>query len=600
MRVPATLVDDLLRLVGETIILTGQIHERVHRTVDQARSMGNQFKLLQQLGGELEQLIDLQELSLPRQRAAGHTQFDPLELDQYNELHTVSRRLVEVATDAREMSRAVDEHLVSLNDMLTDQGRLNRENQQAVLDIRMVAVRNIVPRIQRSVRQASRAAGKQIEFECLGADTMMDSNLINDLVDPLMHVLRNAVDHGIEPETQRREIGKDPIGRIRMEFQREGNQILVCCQDDGAGLDWARIRQVAEERGLVSEGQVLTEVELCQLILRPNFSTRTTTTQLSGRGIGLDAVLTSIARLGGSLNIESETGKGCRIEIRLPLTLVSTHALLVRATNHVLAISSRGIEQILHPGDGEKGRIGDEPIYKVGDEIYPATTLAALLGLPADRRTAERGESPVLVVQSETGRHAIFVDAVMDSRDLVIKSLGKYLPRLRGIAGATILGDGSVAPVMDLPELLRTPARGVAEGAQPEVAADLVVEPALPNALIVDDSLSARRSLAQFIGASGFRVRTARDGLEAIELINVNRPDLLLVDLEMPRMNGLEFTTHIRSQPATRELPVIMITSRSTDKHRQQAKTAGVNRYLTKPFSEDELMGYVQELCGGS
>jgi chemosensory pili system protein ChpA (sensor histidine kinase/response regulator) len=188
----------------------------------------------------------------------------------------------------------------------------------------------------------------------------------------------------------------------------------------------------------------------------------------------------------------------------------------------------------------------------------------------------------------------------MDSRDLVIKSLGKYLPKLRGIAGATILGDGSVAPVMDLPELLRTPARGIAEGAHPEAAEDLAAGPALPSALVVDDSLSARRSLAQFIGDSGFRVRTARDGLEAIELINVTRPDLILVDLEMPRMNGLELTTHIRSQSSIRELPVIMVTSRSTEKHRQQAKAAGVNRYLTKPFSEDELMGYVQELCGGS
>ena len=600
VRVPATLVDDLLRLVGETIILTGQIHERVQRSISQARGMGDQFKLLQQLGGELEQLIDLRNISLPRQGAAGNTQFDPLELDQYNELHTVSRRLVEAATDAREMSRSVDEHLIDLNDMLADQARLNRENQQAVLHTRMVAAQNIMPRIQRSVRQASRAAGKRIDFECLGADTMMDSDVINDLVDPLMHVLRNAVDHGVEPETQRTEAGKDPVGRIRMEFQREGNQVLVRCQDDGAGLDWAKIRQAAEERGLVSEGQALTEVELCQLILRPNFSTRTTTTQLSGRGIGLDAVQTSIARIGGSLNIESETGKGCRIEIRLPLTLVSTHALLVRTTDHVLAISSRGIEQIMHPSAGETGRIGGAPTYQIGDEVYPVTTIAALLGLPADRRTTERGESPVLLVQSETGRHAIFVDAVMDSRDLVIKSLGKYVPRLRGIAGATILGDGSVAPVMDLPELLRTPARGVAEDAQPEVAADLVVGPALPNALVVDDSLSARRSLANFIGDSGFRVRTARDGLEAIKLINVTRPDLLLVDLEMPRLNGLELTTHIRAQSSTRELPVIMITSRSTDKHRQQAKAAGVNRYLTKPFSEEELMGCVQELCGAS
>ncbi|MDX1529027.1 MAG: response regulator, partial [Gammaproteobacteria bacterium] len=430
---------------------------------------------------------------------------------------------------------------------------------------------------------------------------MMDSDVINDLVDPLMHMLRNAVDHGIEEEADRISAGKDAEGKIRLEFQREGNHVLVRLSDDGAGLDWARIREVAASRKLIGEGQALTEAELCQLILRPNFSTRPAATQLSGRGIGLDAVRSSIARLGGSLSVRSETGKGCRFEMRLPLTLVSTHALLVRARDRLLAVSNRGVEQILHPGSGEERRNGEEHTFSIGDEVYPATTLASIIGLAHDRKNNGSDASPVMIVQSENGPKAVFVDSIVDSRDLVIKSLGRYIPKLRGIAGATILGDGSVTPVLDLPELLRMPAASGfrMDALQEETEFTESVESGLPYALVVDDSLSARRALAQFIGDSGFEVGTARDGLEAIDLINAKRPDVVLLDLEMPRMNGLELTTHIRANSTTRGLPIVMITSRSTEKHRRQALAAGVNRYLTKPYSEEELIGCVETLCRG-
>jgi chemotaxis protein histidine kinase CheA len=602
VRVSAKVVDELLRLMGEIIILTSQLHERVQRGVAQSRALQRQNVMLQQLGAELEQIIDLRDIALPRQRGAGPVEFDPLEMDQYNELHTVSRRLVEAATDSREMGRELEADLSTLNEMLTQQGRLNRETREAVMHARMVAVKTIIPRLQRSVRQASRAATKQVVLECLGADTMMDSNVINDLVDPLMHLLRNAVDHGIEDETERIGAGKDPQGRIRLEFQREGNHVLVRCSDDGAGLDWVKIREVAASCKLVSEGQTLTEAELCQLVLRPNFSTRPAATQLSGRGIGLDAVRSSITRLGGSFSLHSETGKGLRFEMRLPLTLVSTHALLVRTRGRLLALSNRGVEQILHPGSGEESREGDSHTFSVGDEIYPATTLASIIGLGKERKENGSEVVPVLIVQSENGTRAVFVDSILESRDLVIKDLGRYIPKLRGIAGATILGDGSVTPVLDLPELLRTPGPAGFDIAPLEERNETAqaVGSGLPYALVVDDSLSARRMLAQFIGDSGFEVGMARDGLEAIDLINAKRPDLVLLDLEMPRMNGLELTSHIRANSTTRQLPIVMITSRSTEKHRQQAMAAGVDHYVTKPFSEEELLGCVESLCRGN
>ena len=596
VRIPAPLVDDLLRLVGETIILTGQVQERLSVTERETQNMRKQYTLVQQLGQEMEELIDLQDLSLPQQRVVGDETFDALEFDQYNELHTCSRRLVEAATDTREVGRSIEEHLSALSDMLSDQSRLNRENQEAVLKTRMVAVQTIVPRLQRSVRQASRLTGKDVALRCIGSDTLMDSDVLGRLLDPLMHILRNSVDHGIESHSEREQAGKNTTGEIRVEFQREGNHIIVRCADDGGGLDFEAIREAAKARDMLGDNEQPPDEELTQLILRPNFSTRTEATQLSGRGIGLDAVNMQVAGLGGSLRLQSEAGQGCQVIMRLPLTLISTHALLVRVTSHVIAVATRGVEQVLHPDAGKLSHFGDQTTYRMVDAVYPCTSLARLLGLPGERRTADRERCPALLVQADNGLNVVLVDTVSDSRELVIKSMGKHLPKIRGLAGATILGDGSVTPVLDLPELLREPSRRAAE--RPTKPGDATgIDVTMPYALVVDDSLSARRSLAQFMTDSGFQVRTARDGLDAVKIMQSRQPDLLLVDLEMPRMNGLELTHHVRANNETRDVPVIMITSRSTDKHRRQAKAAGVTQYVTKPYAEDELMEHVYAVC---
>ncbi len=282
--------------------------------------------------------------------------------------------------------------------------------------------------------------------------------------------------------------------------------------------------------------------------------------------------------------------------MRLPLTLVSTHALLVRVTSHVMAIATRGVEQILHPDAGEVSHFGDQTTYRMVDAVYPCTSLVQLLGLPGERRASDREHCPALLVQGEDGLTVVIVDGVVDSRELVIKSMGRYLPRIRGLAGATILGDGSVTPVIDLPELLREPAQRTVE--RPVNPGDLTgIDVNMPYVLVVDDSLSARRSLAQFMADSGFQVRTARDGVEAVKIMQSRQPDLLLVDLEMPRMNGLELTHHVRANAETSDVPVIMITSRSTEKHRRQAEAAGVTHYLTKPYAEDELIERVYSVC---
>lgn len=600
VRVPASLVDELLRLVGESIILTGQIQERARKALRQTKLMQAQHQVFQQLTADLEQMVEIRGVAPLADQAAVQGTFDPLEMERYNEFNTLTHRLLEAAADSRALDQGIREDLGELDDLLVMQGRLHRSSQETVLRTRMVPVKTIVPRLQRSVRQTCRLTDKEVDLVVSGDETLMDSNLLADITDPLMHVLRNAVDHGIELPEQREVLGKDPTGRIDLAFLREGDTIVVRCQDDGSGLNYPAILAAARERGFIAADAAPSEMELSQLILTPGFSTRSEATQTSGRGIGLDAVHTRVRELRGTFQIRSEAQRGCLVELRLPVTLIAIHALLVRMHGQRFAISSRGIEQALHGSLGQIRRLGAKSVYQVGDDFYEMVALDALLDLGHDRRSGARHDPSLLLVREGVSGtiRAVLVQEVMDSRDLVVKPLARYFPKLDGIVGATILGDGSVVPVLDLPELLRAPL--AATGATPSGPAARPSAPAQPRsrqrlALVVDDSLSARRALAQAVEDAGFQVRTARDGLEAVAVIDAQRPDLLLVDLEMPRMNGLELTAHVRGRAETRNLPVIMVTSRSTAKHRQEAETVGVNFYITKPFSDDDLLQKIHE-----
>jgi len=597
-RVAPVLVDELLRLGGETIILSGQVHEQVHRIDERMRSMQAELERLQRLGGELERLIDIRDLSTDRPQQRRYSEFDSLELDQYSELHTISRMLVEAATDARQIGGMVSEQLQRLDKVLLTQERLNRETQETVLRARMVPISTHVARLQRSMRQTCRLTAKQAQLHISGADTLLDGEVLSQLIDPLMHVLRNAVDHGIEPPAQRSAAGKPPDGNVWLDFMREGNNILVRCRDDGAGFDYAQIRRTAEDRGLVDPGQTISEEELKNLVLMPNFSSRSEVTQTSGRGVGLDVVYSHVLSQGGSLTLNTEAGKGSTTELRLPLSLISTHALLVRLRGQVMAIADRGIEQILHAADGKELRLGDQLCFRVGEQHYPLRYLDQVLGLPPDPRSSPRTPTPVLLVRDRTGVTAVPVQEVMAGTDLVVKEFGRYVPRMPGIVGATILGDGAVTPVLDLPELMSAVSRSLAKTPAPTPTVVDQETKRRPLALVVDDSLSARRALAQVMEDAGYEVRSARDGLEAVELARGRRPDIVLADMEMPRMNGIELTAHLRGRPDTADLPVIMITSRSTAKHRRQAEAAGVNVCLIKPFLDDELLDHVAVLRG--
>ena len=509
--------------------------------------------------------------------------------------------------NAREISLDAAKELDNLDEVLDFQQRMVIDAQEIVMQTRLVPISTIIPRLQRSLRQTCRLTGKQCQLSLTGESILIDGDTLNAMVDPLMHILRNAVDHGIETEEERRRIGKPDSGLIVFEFDREGNNIFLRCRDDGRGLDFAAIRRTAEQKGLLQADQDVSEEELKRFILRPNFSTRTVTTQTSGRGVGMDVVRAEILDMGGTLTLDSVQGRGLSIEIRVPLPLSMTYALITNVGPYRVAIANKGISQIVYSEDGSFVTKDDLETFQLegsdfsaegGEQSvasYPVVKLADLLLVP-DKRKHSHTHGSILLVQNEDKVSAVLIDRINDSLNVVIKGMGEYIGKIPGFIGATILGDGTVIPVLDMPELLRAPVSAMDEDYYIESQDSDKPDFNLPIVLVVDDSLSQRRALEQLLVDAGFRVRTARDGIEAAEMLTKFKPDIILTDLEMPRMNGIELAAHIRNQEKIKSVPVIMITSRTTQKHKKMAEEAGVDFYLTKPVRDVELIVKISDL----
>jgi chemosensory pili system protein ChpA (sensor histidine kinase/response regulator) len=593
----------MLDLAGEAAIALAQLQEQMAQFGETRGALRLGNERLGELAAELERLVDTRGVSLTGRRSGG--EFDVLELDEFNELHTVSRRIAEASADGKLLEQNLDRHAHSLGDGLGHLERLQADLREAVMQSRMVAVSVIVPRLQRAVRQAARMSGKAATLAIAGEHTAIDAHLLQRLVDPLTHVLRNAVDHGIEPPEQREAAGKPPSGRIEISFARQGHVLTVGCRDDGRGLDYHAIGARAKELGLLDAGAEPSKAELARLILLPGFSTRREATQLSGRGIGMDVVQRSVHELRGTLRIESDEAAGTRVVLQVPQRLATVPVTVARAGAHVLALSIRGVEQIL-PADGLVEDDDGHVRFVVQDGFVAVHLLDELLGLPAGQfarelaleRDARGGAGPgpqsgaarvAMLVRRDDGELvAVIAPDLGQTRNIVVRPLPSWLPRIAAIEGATVLGDGAVAPVIDLPLLLAGPQ---AVGAPVASAA-----PARrgPLCLVVDDSVSVRRSMETFLGDLGFEVDSAGDGVEALALVQRRVPDLAIVDLEMPRMNGVEFTAALRHEERTVEVPVIMITSRYSERHRAMALDAGVDVFMTKPYTEDELANHIR------
>lgn len=591
IRVDVRAIDQMLRTSGEFAISCGHVVERVQLAIKVLAELRERQGSLWDRSNDMESFVATQGIAAGRRQALAAASselpsgFDPLELDQYNELHTHVHGFTETVADLQLLGSRLIDALTAVETAVRQHVSLNGEMHDLLMTSRMVPAKQLESRLQRTVRQVAEQCGKQIVLKVEGTEVMLDDQMVNVLIDPLQHLLRNAVDHGIESPALRAQLGKPEAGTLTLRFARDGKYLVVTCSDDGAGLDLTRIFGHAIKRGIVDESQSLDENEIARLILRPGFSTAESVTQVSGRGVGMDIVYTHVTKLKGSIDIHSSSGGGTTFTLRLPIQLGVAHCLLVVAQSEHYALSSGNLEQIIYEGARDVRQTEGGWQYVNGALSCPAYFLAHLVGASENNVDATERERHVVLLNDMTGRVAIVVDAVVGGKDLIIKKSGRFLTGIKGLVGASILGSGGVVPILELTELLRLERGEMVSELRAAASNDATVD-----VLVVDDSLSVRTALSTMLVEEGFQVRTAKDGVEAIEAIAERRPAVIVADLEMPRMNGLELTAHIRSNAATRELPVIMVTSRTAEKHRKQAAAAGVDDYLTKPYREQELV----------
>jgi chemosensory pili system protein ChpA (sensor histidine kinase/response regulator) len=593
LRVSVATVDEMYRLIGEMTAKIARLETQVLNVKTRAQTLLAHNLVVQQRVVDVEKLVMLRGMSINPTATAENTSFDPLEMDRYNELHGATRALVEVTTDAREMSDNLDAGLTNLRIEVAQQAQINKDLQHQVVSTRLAPVSSLAARLTRNVRQTCMQTGKQAELIISGGEIQVDGDVLNKLADPLLHLLRNAVDHGIELPADRVAAGKPAEGIINLKFSRLGSGIVVTIRDDGKGLDYARIRAKAVDRKLIQEDQQLTHAELARLVLLPGFSTREQVSEISGRGVGMDVVATRLANIKGTVELSSEPGQGCEIVLKFQASLVTQHTLLVEAGKQLFAIPIHYIKEAFPGRLGEVNQASDgEWQFTIRDESFSLHDLTPLTGYPPAPFSVERFVAlPKVLISTAEGTKAVLVESIIESRSVMVKTMGKFLTRVHGVSGVTILGDGTLVPLLNVPELLASPLEFTAAAADLAASARLQAR----RILVVDDSLSVRKALMQLLQDEAFEVRGAGDGMEAIRAIESFMPHLVCTDLEMPNMNGLELTQHLRLQQPSRHLPIIMITSRSMDKHRDQAMQAGVDFYLTKPYTDADLLRHVHQ-----
>lgn len=599
IKVSADLLEELVNLAGETSISRGRLEQQIS---DLSGAVDEVDGTLRRLHEQLRRLdIETEAQVLFRQeKMASHEGFDPLEMDRYSQLQQLTRSLMESASDLVDLKATLSEKIRDAETLLLQQSRINSALQEGLMRSRMVPFSRLVPRLRRIVRQVSGELGKHVNFELDNVEGEMDRSVLERMVAPLEHMLRNAVDHGIETPTDRIAAGKPETGRILLSLAREGGDILLRLADDGRGINLARVRAKAIERGLMTADANLSDHEVMQFILQAGFSTAENVTHISGRGVGMDVVAAEIKQLGGTIVIDSKMGVGTQFTVRLPFTVSVNRALMVQLGNETYAIPLNTIEGIVRvsPFELEHYYSHPEARFEYAGENYQVRYLATML----DRDHLPNLEGQVLplpVILVRTAQHtmALQVDGLQGSREIVVKSLGPQFAAVQGLSGATVMGDGSVVVILDPHALVR---REVALSSLPAPAKPQAylpqTEPSQRTIMVVDDSVTVRKVMTRFLEREGFNVITAKDGVDALQVLQEEIPDLMLLDIEMPRMDGFEVAKNVRSTSRLRHLPIIMITSRTGDKHRQHALNIGVNEYLGKPYQEEVLLKTMESL----
>ena len=563
------------RGLSDLAVTTGRVREQLHEIAIQAES---------QLQSRLSQV------------KSDDADFDPLEFDRYTRLQELTRMIAEGVSDVATVQQGLARTLEHTTASLAEQRRIDREHHRDLMRLRAAPFSTITERLYRAVRQAARESGKKVELTIRGGHVEINRTVLERMIGPLEHVLRNAVVHGIEPIEERRRAGKPEVGMVTVALRPEATEIRLTVSDDGAGLDLARIRDKALARGLITPEQPLLDEELMQLIFSHGLSTAEEITGLSGRGVGMDIVMSELGAIGGRVKVTSKRGKGAYFSFFLPVTLGITQAVLVRAGIDVFPIPTVLVGQVLagRSAHDQAGRLR-ESIEHLGRR-YKVHYLPVLLG-KLDATAEGTRASRVLLLRAGDERVAVLVDEVLGSREIMVKDVGAQIGSVQGILGATVLGDGRGVLIINPIEFARRgdlraiPAAGAAHPAEASASPSFSTGGAL--VLVVDDSLTVRKFTTRLLAREGFRVATARDGVEALDQVSVALPDVVLLDIEMPRMDGFELTRVLHSDPRTASIPIIMITSRTAEKHRQYAMDLGVRVYLGKPYSERDLVTHI-------
>lgn len=609
-RVAVERLDGMLNEVGEVSIIRARLEAQMTQARSQLAEMQQAVERLRdqlrQMDAETDAQIHARGLasSAPEQdRYAGD--FDPLEMDRYTRMQELSRALNESLGDISGLHDTLSGVVGDSETLLVQQNRVNTQLQQGLMGALMVSFSRQIPRLQRVVRATALELGKQATLQVIGEEAELDRNVLERMTAPLEHLLRNAVVHGIESPERRAEANKPPVGQVTIALQREGSELLMVLSDDGGGLDLARIESIAVQRGLLpvplAADAPQREGDLASFIFEPGFSTAETVTQSSGRGIGMDVVAAEVKQLGGTLGVVSTRHKGARFQVRLPLTLAVSHALLVRVSEQPYALPLANIEGVVRIPFNELPRhlsaSTPEPVM-YGSQPYQLRRLSDLLGVAASAITVDHNTVQAVMLRASEGlvggsRTALLVDAVIGNREIVAKPLGPIISAINGISSATILPDGQVVLILDALALAQARAR------QQRVQPRVDQAGSTPLIMVVDDSITIRRVTQRLLARNGLRVMTAKDGLDAMAQLATVAPDAILLDIEMPRADGFEVASYVRNTERLARIPIVMITSRSGDKHRSRAAAIGVNRYLIKPYQEGELMDALKALLPG-
>jgi chemosensory pili system protein ChpA (sensor histidine kinase/response regulator) len=593
LRMRADVLDRLINEAGEVSIMRSRMDREMQNFKQSSTDLTDSISRLRTYLRELEIEAETQLQSRMSLLQEANETFDPLEFDRFTRLQELTRMMAESVNDVATIQHGLLLNLDQTDAALQQQNRMNRELQQGLMGVRMLPFATITERLQRIVRQTARELNKRVEMTIEGESVELDRGVLDKMGAPLEHLLRNAVAHGLESVEERAKLGKSEIGHVKLKVSLENDEITLVITDDGAGVNLVKVKQKAIEKGFFTPDQEVTDQALMTVIFEPGFSTADTISQISGRGVGLDAVRSDIATLGGRIDVSNVSGLGAMFNIYLPVTLSVAQVVLVRAGNKVFAIPSVMVEQVqkLKPNDLTSAYLVNKVDW-AGRE-YPLHFLSKLVG-DADHVAQLHTYTPVVLLRSGAYRTALHVDEIIGNQEVVMKPMGTQLAHVPGMIGATVMGDGSIILVINPVLLANREALSVGTIKVTTVAP--VVEQLKKVALVVDDSLTMRKVLSRVLEREDFEVVTANDGMDAIQKLQEISPDIILTDIEMPRMDGFEFSRYVRDNPETSKTPLIIISSRTAEKHRNVATELGVNAFLGKPVQDDELIAQVNAL----